>query len=533
MDLVGSRFMNKLGFTLSQYNPKTGTIVKGVDGIGLDANNPHLYVYEPIGTTGADTDVADAIINTSFSAEDNPNSDARGGLGQLIYYPSSADNQSNQIRHTTSGAGSSVPSGVRYDWSYTLYGQRGGLKTNNHNKSMGFPNIVGTPQVEDVLTFPLTLNPDGEQRTGYTIEIGSNPLRAVNLPIKLTDGYYYILCPDLIDDPQFYISNNNGSVIPAIAIVSKTYVSGDFYTTFQSPIRFYCKKNQILTKIKVQIRNSSMGVPSNLGANSSVIFSINRFSPTIQNPPLDIGSQQAVDYAVMDSQKAIRQKNPTALSTLGDISQLVNDILRPNDNQADYLGALQQRINNYDIVNMNPEQRRTFYATPEGGAIRQEMGHVLALGQDIQNQENNPLQDLVAQQNQQSDRFLHAIRESARQSYEQQLSTMNIIGEQPIPDADVDSGNYMVRNDGILSGSFTRDLRGRGMGGMVSVTGFEELGFNTQQFDTQGLLEEDIGNKPEGSGTPSMLDQPPPSTAPPRYPGSLPSYRTNEEPLPP
>lgn len=391
LDLVGDRFMNKLGFTQKQYNPKTGTIVKGVEGMNKTVNFPHLFTYEPSGTTGADTDVADAIINTSFSAEDNPNSDARGGLGQLIYYPSSADAQSNQIRHITSG-NTNVPSGVRYDWSYTLYGQRGGLKTNNHNKSMGFPNIVGTPQVEDILTFPITLNPDGEQRTGYTIEIGSSPLRAVNLPIKLTDGYYYILCPDLIDDPQFYISNNNGSVIPAIAIVSKTYVSGDFYTTFQSPIRFYCKRNQILTKIKVQIRNSSMGVPSNLGANSSVIFNINRFNPTVQNPPLDIGSQQAVDYSILKAQNRIRQRNPTAQSTLQDIASLVGNVLQdPQDDQADYIDALQERINQYDIRGMNPVERREFFTqTEEGGAIAREIAHVTALNDSYTQTEATP-----------------------------------------------------------------------------------------------------------------------------------------------
>ena len=246
--------MNKLGFLRSQYNPRTGTMVKGTEGFGKTPLYNELYTYIPIGTTGSDTDIADAIINTSISGEDNPNSQAHGGLGQLIFYPSSADTTTNSIRHTgTPNTNTSIANGVRYDFSYQMFGQRGGLKTTNHNKAMGFPNIVGTPQVEDVLTFPRTLNPDGEQRSGYTIEIGSSPLRALTLPIKLTDGYYYILCPDLIDDPQFYITANNGSVIPAIAIVSKTYVSGDFYTTFQSPIKFYCKKAKVLTKIKVKL----------------------------------------------------------------------------------------------------------------------------------------------------------------------------------------------------------------------------------------------------------------------------------------
>ena len=65
-----------------------------------------------------------------------------------------------------------------------MLGQRGGLKTGNHNKAYGLPNIAGTPLVKDTLTFPITLNPDGEQRSGYTIEIGSSPLRASDLPTK-------------------------------------------------------------------------------------------------------------------------------------------------------------------------------------------------------------------------------------------------------------------------------------------------------------------------------------------------------------
>ena len=424
LDLVGDRFMNKLGFTTSQYNPRTGTNVKGNEGMGKNSVYPLLYIYEPAGTTGADTDVADAIINTSFSAEDNPNSEARDGLGQLIFYPSSEDPSSNQIRHSTTGS-TNVPSGVRMDFSYSLYGQRGGLKTNNHNKSMGFPNIVGTPQVEDILTFPITLNPDGEQRTGYTIEIGSTAVRATNLPIKLTDGYYYILCPDLIDDPQFYISNNNGSVIPAIAIVSKTYVSGDFYTTFQSPIRFYCKKAKTITSIKIQIRNSSMGIPSNLGANSSVIFAINRYTPRITNPPLDTASQQAVDYSILKTNDNLKAKLPTTMSTLNDINMLVNGVFNENANQADYLGALQQRINNYDIPSMRPTERQQFFNTPQGMSLQREMNHVTALGNVINQQEEDPGEDLVAEQQEKSDRLLEAIRQSARVSFEQKLETLN------------------------------------------------------------------------------------------------------------
>jgi len=391
MDGVGDRFMSKIGYTTGQYDPRDGTLVKGTIGIGTNPDRQQSYSYVPNGTTGADIDVADAIINTSFSAEDNPDAEAHGGVGQLIFYPSSADNAKAQLN----------TSGVRYDYSFTQFGQRGGLKTNNHNKAMGFPNIVGTPQVKDVQTFPRSLNPDGEQRSGYTIEIGSSPLRAKNLPIKLTDGYYFILC-DLIDDAQFYISANNGSVIPAIAIVSKTYVSGDFYTTFQSPITFYAKKKKVVSSIKIQIRNSSMGVPSNLGANSSVIFSIRRFAPQIYASPLTTAQAQTLAYKQIEQEQKAMPKSHT--SVLQDFLALGNSVLTPNDDEADYLGGLVARINTQDIPNMTPAERRDFYATEAGQALFREVQDTLGVQEAIQEQETEPtsLETLILQRQQEA-----------------------------------------------------------------------------------------------------------------------------------
>ena len=392
MDSTGDAFMSKLGYTEAQYDPRIGSLVKGTIGIGADTSRPQSYAYVPNGTTGADIDVADAIINTSFAAEDNPDAEAHGGVGQLMFYPSSVDDNKNQLSTT----------GVRYDYSFTQFGQRGGLKTNSHNKAMGFPNLVGTPAVKDTQTFPRTLNPDGEQRSGYTIEIGSSPIRAKNLPIKLTDGYYFILCPTLIDDPQFYISANNGSVIPAIAIVSKTYVSGDFYTTFQSPITFYAKKRKVITSIKIQIRNSSMGVPSNLGANSSVIFSIRRFAPTVYSTPLSTSQAQTLAYKQLEQEQKAIPKSHT--SVLQDFLALGNAALVPDPEGADYMGGLVARINQHDIPNMTAEARRNFYATEAGQTLFREVQDTLGVQQAIQEQDEEPndLQTIILQRQQEA-----------------------------------------------------------------------------------------------------------------------------------
>ena len=426
LEKIGLAFMEKLGFNKTQL---TTTNVKALEGIGLMPHLQNLYVYEPNGTTGADPDIADAIINTSISAEDNPNSEAHGGKGQLIFYPSSADTTQKSLRHEKDSAGAQAPLGVRYDYSYTNYGQRGGLKTTNHNKAYGYPNITGSPLVKDLSTFPKTLNPDGEQRSGYTIEIGSSPIRATNLPVKLTDGYYYIICPNLIDDPQFYITANNGSVIPAIAIISKTYVSGDFYTSFQSPITFYCKKPKIISSIKVQIRNSSMGIPSNLGKNSSVIFSIKRFNPKPIEPGLTTSQQQSLDYKALNKQQSSGKTHINkVLNLMTDIFGLDQDLLVPNqapttndpnwidigegdrqppvnpemadadNNSSEYYGQLLDRINNTDLASMSRQERDTFFSqNPMGIGLKAEMTAVLQERQAQINAESqgDPVQLLV------------------------------------------------------------------------------------------------------------------------------------------
>lgn len=461
LELVGITFMEKLGFNKSQL---TTTNVKGIEGIGIDPVLNLCYVYEPNGTTGADPDIADAIINTSVSAEDNPNSEAHNGKGQLIFYPSSADTTQKAIRHTKDTSGLNTPIGVRYDYSYTNYGQRGGLKTTNHNKSYGFPNITGSPLVKDITTFPKTLNPDGEQRSGYTIEIGSSPIRAQNLPIKLTDGYYYILCPNLIDDPQFYITANNGSVIPAIAIISKNYVSGDFYTSFQSPITFYCKRAKILSSIKVQIRNSSMGIPSNLGKNSSVIFSIKRFNPKPPEAPLTTSQQQDLDYKQLQKE-ANKGSGKThinkILNVMGDIFGLDQSILVPtnvgiqtdadeepawidinemdrgtqvnpemadaSNQSSEYYGQLLDRINTQDIGSMSRQERDTFFNTdPMGIGLKAEMSAVLQERQHQVQAENqgDPVQLLVEEIDREN------IRNAPRGMFGRNMITE--LGEQPI-----------------------------------------------------------------------------------------------------
>ena len=395
LDTVGQAFMNKLGFATRFINPRS--IVDGsILGVSADSGLVGLteYIYKPNGTTGADLDTADAIITTSLAAEDIPNIAAHGGKGQLIFYPTGID-QGGTAQMEKAGTGAT---NILYDFSFGRFGQRGGLKCNGHKKGMGFPLTLGTPQIRDDREVPRLLNPDGEQRTGYTVECGSSPLRATNLPIKLTDSYYLLLCSDLLDDAQFYISNQNGTVAPAVAIISKTYLAGDFYTSFQSPISWTLKSNKLISRLRISIRNSSMEAPTNLGDNSSVVFSVIRPNPPIENPPMTIPEQQAMWYEVQAAAAKKKGAEPTALqAALMDFTELGQAAMQP---QAEGVGAfggggtsvladLEAQFRQQDLANLGPAERRRFFATPQGRALGARLNDIQHLANVVE-AANNP-----------------------------------------------------------------------------------------------------------------------------------------------
>ena len=374
LDTVGQAFMNKLGFATRFINPRS--IVDGsILGVSADSGLVGLteYIYKPQGTTGADLDTADAIISTSLAAEDIPNITAHGGNGQIIFYPTGIDQGGSAQMQKAGGLNN-----ILYDFSFGRFGQRGGLKCNGHTKGMGFPLTLGTPQIRDDREVPRLLNPDGQQRTGYTVECGSSPLRATNLPIKLTDSYYLLLCSDLLDDAQFYISNQNGTVAPAVAIISKTYLAGDFYTSFQSPISWTMKSNKLISRLRISIRNSSMEAPTNLGDNSSVIFSVIRPNPPIDNPPMTIPEQQAMWYELQAASAKKQGAEPTALqAALMDFTELGQAAMQPQaagvgafgGGGSSVLAALEEQFRQQDLANLGPADRRRFFATPQGQAL--------------------------------------------------------------------------------------------------------------------------------------------------------------------
>ena len=145
-----------------------------------------------------------------------------------------------------------------------------------------------------------------------------------------------------------------------------------------------------------------MGVPSNLGANSSVIFSIRRFAPQIYASPLTTAQAQTLAYKQIAQEQKAMPKSHT--SVLQDFLALGNSVLTPNDDEADYLGGLVARINTQDIPNMTPAERRDFYATEAGQALFREVQDTLGVQEAIQEQETEPtsLETLILQRQQEA-----------------------------------------------------------------------------------------------------------------------------------
>ena len=131
-------------------------------------------------------------------------------------------------------------------------------------------------------------------------------------------------------------------------------------------------------------------------------------------PGLDIGSQQTLDYSVMDTKNSISK--PSVQKTINDMNQLSTSVLQPNPDEADYIGGLQARIAHYDLPNMDSTQRAEFFKTDQGKYLQNEIGNIKQLNDSLQREEVEPVDTLFQQTQQGSDRLLEAIKVSARNS---------------------------------------------------------------------------------------------------------------------
>jgi len=371
-DSVGQRFMNKLGFS--------DTVIK---------SNQDITMTTDTGTTGSDVDVSSSIIQSKQATENVPNIDSnvyaipsggipagfekmRGyigkGLGDKIFYPYGID--------STSGSLSKDLTVIRYDFATQRFATKGGLRISGHNTGMGLPNTTGSYIFCDNSTFPISFNPDYSKYEGYTIACSSSAIRADNLPVKFDNGYF-MLQSSLADNNANYYLGKEGQGLNILSTVLKTYISGDFIISFNSPYAFYTKEDQYVGYVESKIINSNGDIPPNLGENSSVIYQITDYNPrdSIEQPTTDeIQDQEYNMIEMMEKFQGQGQgqgvRKPNAITEIqNDIGDLANIVVNPavGGNNSDVIENLRERITDMDIPNMNFEQRRAFFTQTDVG----------------------------------------------------------------------------------------------------------------------------------------------------------------------
>ena len=369
-DSVGQRFMNKLGFS--------DEVIK---------RNQDITITNDVGITGSDVDVSSSIIQSKQATENVPNIDSNvyaipssgipsgfekmngyvgKGLGDKIFYPYGVD--------TTSGALSKDLTVIRYDFATQRFATKGGLRISGHNTGMGLPNTTGSYTFCDGSTFPISFNPDYSKYEGYTIACGSSAIRADNLPVKFDNGYF-MLQSSLADNNANYYLGKEGQGLNILSTVLKTYISGDFIISFNSPYAFYTKEDQYVGYVESKIINSNGDIPPNLGENSSVIYQITDYNPrdSMEQPTTDeIQDQEYNMIEMMEKFQGQGQgvRKPNDITQLqNDIGDLANIVVNPavGGNNSDVIENLRERITDMDIPNMNFEQRRAFFTQTEMG----------------------------------------------------------------------------------------------------------------------------------------------------------------------
>ena len=354
-DPIGNRFMNKLGFSDTTISSFESTDITTDDG-----------------TTGSDVDTASAIINTKQSVEDQPNYQSNlltssstkpaydnQFLGDIIFYPYGIDNDTGNMKDNNA---------IRYDFALPRFSSIGGLRITNHNTGMGLPSTINSFIYTDPKTIPRTFNPDYQKYSSYIIQSDSSALRADNLPIKFENGYFLLQSSLADNNSNFYIGKD-GQRNPIISTILKTYISGDFIISFNSPYSIYTKEDRYVGKIENKIINSNGDVPSNLGRNSAVIYQITNYNVKDDKEQPTILDKQQQEYEILDMIEKFKggaKTNPLQ-QAVADVGELADVAIHPldyattNDSPADMMGQLKQKLMDYDVPNMTREQREFFF----------------------------------------------------------------------------------------------------------------------------------------------------------------------------
>lgn len=327
----GNLFWNKLGFTDKQ-------IFDEIVGSTIDEGTGYYY---PKGTTDAKIDTAFSMLTSEPPAADQPFFNSTGHWADAP--------------GTKPGDNVAVAAGFKYSsvgalfWNNNSYGystpNTSGLPV-EYTPSPQKPNAdgkTGTPSADPQKT---TFNPNLNRHTGYTVQSKeSTEIKAAQLPIKTTDSYFYIMSDIMKTD--FYISNNRGTPLNCVGVISKLNGSNDFYYSYGSPQSFFFDEDKTITSVTIEIRSTDLTVPPAISPYSSVIFQLVRANPQPIMPLPSIPSRQEGFTANFlqwwkAQGRAMAQKQPRNIPLL--LSQMAAVGLLDMSDQSEILNDLQQQM---------------------------------------------------------------------------------------------------------------------------------------------------------------------------------------------
>jgi hypothetical protein len=402
---VGLRFLNKLGYTDADVGVVNNKIDLSLNKLGFNITNYardiilddtssvtfSSFTTTTYGTNYGEIDSSDSILSSIPPPEAQPGLNSHVSIvipthgksrkiiqlfGDYIFYPYSFDAATNTFNDVSK---------VEYNNCADTYGSIGGLNLTSGSqlRGTGLPNTVGSTSIVNPSTIPVSLNPDCNLYLSYTVQTNSDQIKASSLPIKLNHGHMVILS-SLIQRPN-YILNKQGR-LPGVSIINKTFLQGDYILSL-GQLTFYAYEDKYISEITTEIVNNDFSIPASLGKESTVIYEISNFNPKPATAPSTINQKQQAAYLINSQVSAMQQKATQGQPKVSKMSQLLGDLNKlglatlrdPEDDNSSIINSLSQYIRGYDLLNLSPQDRQTFYQSDIGQEFARQASQLLDL----------------------------------------------------------------------------------------------------------------------------------------------------------
>lgn len=139
--------------------------------------------------------------------------------------------------------------------------------------------------VQNAIEYPMQ-NLGIARKNQAITEAASDVLVANNLPFKL-DFPYLVVYSDIVQGQKYYGGRSECTRLPAVAYISRSYNTGDFFYAFSTDWVKTVTIPYVLNNFSVSIRRPD-GQPAQIDSRSAIIFEISRFLPVPRAlPPAD------------------------------------------------------------------------------------------------------------------------------------------------------------------------------------------------------------------------------------------------------